>query len=100
MRDIETIFGGTDSEVEIGDDGVLDVDNGISIGDATYSLDSSATVGPNETVTVDVEQFRNGGYDSQVDMTGETVTMVLSVHGLDSDDSGSVVSAEIELTAE
>lgn len=94
---VATIIGGTDAEVEIGSDGELDVDDGLSIGEVTYDLDAVGTIGSGETVSSNIEQFRDGGFDSQSDMTGESVTVVLVVEGLDPNDPSEEVAVEIEL---
>ncbi len=88
---------GSGPEIEIGSDGVLDAENGLSIGAVSYPLNTAGTINQDETSTVNIEQFRSGGLFDQTDMTGESVTVVLVVEGLDPNDPESEVPVEIEL---
>lgn len=88
---------GSGPEIEFGADGELDADEGLSIGDVSYPLDTAGTIDSNETITVDIEQFRSGGILAQTDMTGESVTVLLVVEGLDPNDPDAEIPVEIEL---
>lgn len=88
------------SEVAIAatSDGRLDAPDGLGIGaDApSYDLDRNATIASGDTAGVTLAEFRTGSnWWQQVDMSGESVTVVLYVEGLDGRDGP--VPVEIQL---
>lgn len=88
-------------EVDVGsnDQGTVDVADGISIGGdgPSYDFDDNATLTAGEAPTVTLESFRDGS-DGFVNMSGETVTLVLYVEGLDVPDREGPVPVEMTLS--
>ncbi|APX97934.1 hypothetical protein [Natronorubrum daqingense] len=89
--------GGSELIIDASEDGSLDDDIEIGDGAPRYDLDDQALLESGDEATVTLEQFRTGGAFSQVDMRGETVTVVLYVEGLDSDDPNAELPIEIVL---
>ncbi|WP_254762201.1 hypothetical protein [Natrinema marinum] len=88
----------TDNEVTIDGttDGYRSVDEAMAIGEGnTYDLDQNATIATGDTATVAIEQFREDGFNTQVDMSGTEVTVVLVV---EDNTTGEEVGIETELT--
>lgn len=87
-------------EVDVTGDasGGLGVDDGISVGpDAPrYDFDQNATFSGGDTATVTVGRFQGSG--GQIDMNGESVTLVLYVEGLDVPDREGPVPVEMTLS--
>ncbi|QLK27723.1 hypothetical protein HYG81_09015 [Natrinema zhouii] len=95
---VESILGNNrEIEIETTDDGGFDAAEGMSIGDTSYPLDQNAAIGTGSTAAITVQEFREGGEFTRVDMAGEDVTVVLLVEGLDSDAPDTAVPVEIEL---
>lgn len=81
--------------------GDLDASNGIEIGaDAPrYDLDQNAVVGSGETADVTLTRFRSSsGFFDTVDMSGDTVTVVLMVEGLDVAGRDDPIPVEMTIT--
>lgn len=94
--------GCTETDDEVAIDGTTDggrsVDEAISIGSSSpkYGLDAPATIGSDATATVALEQFREGGFASQVDMSGTELTVVLVVE--DPENPDAELGIEIDLS--
>ncbi|SER26629.1 hypothetical protein [Natrinema salaciae] len=89
----------TDDEVTIDGttNGARNVDEAITIGEGnTYSLDENATIATGDTATVALEQFREDGFNSQVDMRGTELTVLLVVE--DPANPGNEIGIETEIS--
>jgi len=87
---------GAEVDVTAETNGELDADSGISIGaDAPrYDFDQDATIADGQTAGVTLADFQSGG--TAVDMSGESVTLVLYVEGLDVPGHDGPVPVEIQ----
>lgn len=81
-------------------DGTLEASNGLDVGpDAPrYDLDQDAVIGNDEVADVSVGSFQAGSGFSHVDMSGDTVTVVLMVEELDVTDREDPVPVEMTIT--
>lgn len=98
---VETILS-NDPEIDISAtaDGYFDAEQGITIGNTAYPLEQDATLGSGTSAEITLQEFREGGEWTRVSMSGETVTVVFTVEGLDSSDPDATVPVEIELDIE
>lgn len=94
------VSGPTELEIAASTDGNLETDTRLDIGGSapTYDLDQDAEILQNQEATVTLGQFRTAtSWADQVDMRGESVTVVLMVDGLDVPGRERPVPVEMEL---
>ncbi|QSX00377.1 hypothetical protein [Haloterrigena alkaliphila] len=83
-----------------GETATINLEGSLSVSTDRYDLSSSATAGSGERLLLGLEQFRdgeNGGTRNQVDMSGESVTVVLYVEGADPNHPTEEIPVEIPL---
>ncbi|AGN01569.1 hypothetical protein L593_08120 [Salinarchaeum sp. Harcht-Bsk1] len=95
--------GGDELTIPASSTGNLDQTDGLSIGANApqYDLDQNATIAGGQTAGVELGQFRAGSYFwQQVDMRGESVTVVLMVEGLNVSGREDPVPVEMTLSVQ
>ena len=91
---------GTEVQIDASSSGSLNSETGLTIGpdEPTFQFDQNATLTGGETATVTIAQFRDGdSWFDQVDMRGESVTVVFIVDGLEIQGRDDPVPVEMEL---